>query len=153
MDARARGPDAPGRRRARGRGPAARPRGRPGPLRPGHGAAAAHDPRAARGHRARAAAQPAPHRLRRLVAGGAGAGAGGALRGLPPRRDLAPGRAGPALLGLRPLAARMAPGRGARHPARVLEAAAPPRPPRPRAAPRPTPPPPTPPPPPPPPPP
>ena len=101
--------------RARGRGAAAAPRG---------GRAARSTSRAGRccaprccgwrEQRARAAADHAPHRLRRLVDGRAGARAGGALRGLRRRPAVAAaGAAGP-VRRLRRLAARVAAGRGAR---------------------------------------
>ena len=55
----------------------------------------------------------APHRLRRVVAGGARAGAGGALRGVRAGRDVAAGGAGRAVRGLRGVAAGVAGGAGA----------------------------------------
>ena len=61
-------------------------------------------------HRARAAAQHAPHRLRRLVHERAGARGGRPLRGLRVRPALAPARAAPAVRRLRRLAAPVAPG-------------------------------------------
>ena len=67
------------RRRARGRGG-------PAAIRPGEGPAGARDAAARGGGRARADAGHAPHRLRRLVHGRAGARAGGALRGVRPGR-------------------------------------------------------------------
>ncbi len=67
---------------------------------------------AVRRRRCRAAAQPASHRGRRLVDRGAGERARGALHRRPGGPAVAPTRAARAVWGLRPLAARVAPGRG-----------------------------------------
>ncbi len=93
-------------------------------LRPGGWTAAAAGAAAAGGGRARAAADLPPHRLGRLVAGGAAAGAGGALRGVRAGPPLAVAGAAGAVRGLRPLAAELAPRRGAGGPARLLARAA-----------------------------
>ena len=95
---------------ARGRGAAARPAEARPPLRP-RGAARSCAPRLLRlgDGRARAARHPAPHRLRRLVAGRAGPRARRALRAPSRRRRAvaAAGAAGP-VRRLRRLAARLA---------------------------------------------
>ena len=115
------GPPCRGPQRA---GAAPRPgRGRP-PVRPCGGAAAARHAAAARPGRARAAARHAPHRLRRLVDGGAGARDLDALRRRPFGPPLAASRAAGPVRGLRRLAARLAARRDARAPALLLAAEA-----------------------------
>ncbi len=102
------------RGRAAGHGPCRRP------LRPGPRSAPAHDALAARRRGARLPAQPAPHRLRRLVARRVGARDRRALPGLHRREALPPAGARGAVRRFRRLAEGLVAGRGSRGAVGVL---------------------------------
>ena len=114
---------APRAREARGAPPGAGGRG--APLRPGARSAAARDAAAPRGRGARAAADHAPHRQRRVEHGRALPRAVHPLRSvLAPAEPLAAAAAAGAVRGLRRVAARLAAGRGAAAAARLVAGAA-----------------------------
>jgi amino acid adenylation domain-containing protein len=116
-------PAAPAAGGARGAGPRAGAAADGPPLRPGARPPVPRHPAAPGRGGSRHRPGPAPHRGRRLVAGGDGPGDRVALPGLLAGGALAPARARRAVSGLRPLAASMAAGRGAGAADRLLEGA------------------------------
>src|SRR6185369_16163879 len=105
----------------RGRGARSRAGGGPAPLRSRARAAAASRPGAVGGDGPPAAADPASHRVGRLVHRRAAAGGGGSPRGFLAGPSIAVARAAGSVRRLRGLAARLAPGRGAGGAAPLLD--------------------------------